>query len=195
MRIPLHPLVLLLAVSLAFTACSDITGSERRNASLVSFTYGGVTSGSFQAEGFPRSGTDPYKQTLAIGQRDPSVGGMAVLARLQRSGGAFDIVTLYIPGSSAGSVQIDWNCDRGQGNLACPAVNLILGFRDASGAQSSYYCYLDAGAIHLASISQTRARGTFSGTGFCKDGAGVRIDGETFTISDGQFDVRFAELL
>ena len=97
-----------------------------------------------------------------------------------------DWVDLSIPRQSAGSLTIDThNCPRW--NDECPSVFVVLELLNVNGAQAKYSCHLRTGKILLGSISNTRAKGEFSGIGECLTNTGEIIEG--FRVTNGRFDV------
>lgn len=175
---------------LAFAAsCSDGPSEPTLNASgSVAFSYNGgtlVNAGSYSASGgLPTSQTSQATQQWAAGFRDTednnNVGVVASVPRSNR----FDMAMLVFDRSTAGSSTIDPNCTAN----TCAAMILMYNISESSTATGEVMCGLETGTMTLTNVSQTRATGTFSGTGSC-----ISFDDftttSTFSVTNGTFDV------
>ena len=175
---------------LAFAAsCSDGPNEPTLNASgSVAFSYNGgtlVNAGSYSASGgLPTSQTSQATQQWAAGFRDTednnNVGVVASVPRSNR----FDMAMLVFDRSTAGSSTIDPNCTAN----TCAAMILMYNISESSTATGEVMCGLETGTMTLTNVSQTRATGTFSGTGSC-----ISFDDftttSTFSVTNGTFDV------
>ena len=125
-------------------------------------------------------------QTFAYGLRYQNPNTIEIRSVQQRPGNIVDWVDLSIPRQSAGSFTIDThNCPRW--NDECPSVFVVLELLNVNGAQAKYSCRIQTGIILLSSVSNTRAKGEFSGTGDCLTNIGET--GEEFRVTNGRFDV------
>jgi hypothetical protein len=154
------------------TACGDSTGPTGFNGSL-SFSHSGATSGTFNASGSAFVG-DPFGATWAAAVRDDANQSIAIAANLVRSSTTSDNVAIEFPQVSTGSVAI------ANGSQ----VAIVFG-RTQSGA-AAWSCDLTSGTVVVTSLSSTRARGSFSGTGSCLAATGGPV---AFTVTNGSFDV------
>lgn len=177
--------ILLAALPLAafIAACDNSPSGPGEDESRITLAYTGGVTGTFVAEGDPDSGTVPAAQTFAIGHRYPADGWFEVIAYRQGGGTRFDAATVTIPLTGVGTVAIDRLCAQD----VCPTVSIGLGIGRENGAVAAHTCHLDQGTLRITTMSQTRAAGTVSGTGFCNPGGGG--DQVPFQISSGSFDV------
>jgi len=174
-----QPHRILLAASLSLLlGCSDSTGTSGLSGTLE-FSYSGFASGSFSATGaIPLSSQTSAE--WAVGGRDDTNGFIVAEALVPRSGGTYDIVTVIIYRTATGSSGIDVNC-----NVDCADVLFEVSVNASGTAQQT--CALEAGTVALTSVSDSRAQGTFSGTGTCFTPAGgqsgISITGGTFNVA------------
>ena len=70
----------------------------------------------------------------------------------------------------------------------CPMVLVGMQAPNTGGEQYKYFCLLEAGTIRVTSLSATRMKGEFSGTGVCHD-RDNQIEEAFYTITNGRFDV------
>jgi hypothetical protein len=168
---------------LASLSCSDSSGPNILG--TVSFTYTGGGGGTFTASGNAPSFSvaPPTGTSWAVGYVE--AGEMFVAAGKPRSGARIDLALLRIGRTTAGSEPIDVNCDV-DGSTPCTGMMFALNF-DGNGDTGDFFCVLTGGTIVVSSVSSSRARGTFSGTGECVAGTGGAIS--AFSATNGTFDV------
>lgn len=182
--------VLLLAALAACGGENPTGAGEPQADSSIRFDFSGsgpdvVLQGTYEAQGAPRPGTDLIDQTYAMGHRYAGAGAIQVMSNRKRDGGTADFAWVTLPRLSAGAVSVDRSC----GTDTCPGVLLALEVGSAHGSQARYSCSLEAGTLRITSISSSRAKGEFSGTGICVGAPGTD-DLPDFRITNGQFDVK-----
>lgn len=179
----------------ALVACDNPAGSGGgETVSTVWMVYGGssnqgTVNGTYEARGEARTGTPPLQQTYALGQRYVDDGYIQVMSNRTHEGDAADFTWITIPRLTEGSVTIDGTCP----GETCAAVALALEVGATGVSQARYSCSLDAGTIHITSVTETRVKGDFSGTGFCIGGPGT-TDLDQFSIAEGTFDVKLIDV-
>ena len=190
----LRSAALLLMAALA--ACDNPAGSGEPATSSVSLVYGGSNSqgtinGRYEAEGEPAFPTAPITQTWALGQRVSGQTLLRVGSNVARtSENTADFAWVTIPRLTVGNVPILGTCP----GEDCAGVSLALVVStNVAVSQARYSCALDEGTIRVTSISDGRAKGTFSGTGSCLAAPGFQ-DLDQFTITDGTFDVKMIDV-
>jgi hypothetical protein len=171
-----------LAVLVLATACGEgpttVVGFE---GALV-FSYSGSNSGSFNASGvLPTTSAEQRTSPWAAGYVEPG-NQTSVAAAVPRSASTHDFVDLYINRNTVGSSTISSSC-----SSSCSGLNIIIGASN-TGASSTASCFLTAGSIAITEKSETRMKGTFSGTGTCVSSTG---SSGAFTATGGTFDVAF----
>jgi hypothetical protein len=164
--------VFLAALLPAVTGCGDGTGPSGMNGRL-SFSYSGATSGTFDASGSIFS-ADPFGSTWAAGARDEANETLAIAANLARTSNSFDNVVIDFPQLTPGTVTI--------ANDAHVAVAL----GQPQTGLPTWSCDLTSGSVTVTFLTDSRARGSFSGTGVCFNGAGTS---GAFMVTNGSFDV------
>jgi hypothetical protein len=119
--------------------------------------------------------------TWAAGERDEANQELIVGASVPRNSTTHDLVTLSVARLSAGSSTIS-TCS----SNSCTGMSLLVA---ASNTTSGYdtACFLSTGTVTISSISNSRATGTFSGTGQCIPLSGASPS--SFTVTGGTFDV------
>lgn len=173
--------VFLASVLLSLLACDS---TEPSAAGSMSFTYTGAGGGTFSAAGNAPSFTAPSTSTSwAVGYTD--AGETYVAASKPRTGGLIDMAILRIQRTTAGSEPIDPTCDV-DGVAACSGLMFALNF-NGNGDSGDFFCFLSSGTVVVTEISESRIKGTFSGSGSCAAGAGGTP--AAFTVTGGTFDV------
>ena len=178
-----------MAVLIVLAACGDdSTGSDVDAGDLkgtVAFSYqgGGEAGGSFQASGAaPGDGSlGNWAGGLITSRGDSASIGVTGTTR---SGSDFDMTTLVIEDTRAGSYSFGEDC-----GTSCAYGVVVFGIA-ALGDDIHRVCTLASGELHLTSVSTTAAKGTFSGTGTCV--ADGQPEDEAFTVAGGTFDVKLA---
>jgi hypothetical protein len=180
----------------ALAACDGEGPSETAGASSIQFAYSGsgpegTIQGTYQAHGDPALTVPPITQTYALGRRDSGEEMLEVLSNVARNPQKqADFAWVTVPRLTAGSVAIDGICP----GEVCPAVSLALEVStDVAVSQAKYSCVLESGTIRITEISNSRAKGTFSGTGSCLGRPGT-ADLDQFSITGGTFDVKVRDV-
>jgi hypothetical protein len=180
------------ALVLGLSACKDSTGSKDNDptntSGSVSFQYSGFSAGSFFASGVaPTTASD--HPAFAAAQRDTLQGQayIALLGFTQRSTGRTDLIELDMAEPTAGAtLSLADTCGSSTSIAGCAAgfVGLNYDFTTSNPLPDELSYSVDAGSIHVTSLSSTRIAGTF--TAHALDDSGHAI-----TISAGTFDVPF----
>jgi hypothetical protein len=174
-----------LAASLAvLVGCSSDAASPAAVNPLsgtLAFSYSGGISGTFSASGAISAGTS-LTGTYAVGARDQTNTGTLVVASLPRSTTTSDIVAMQIPMLTSGSSTVDVNCVA----TVCAYFVVLFGNADSGAGTYVQACTLTTGTLAIATISSSRATGTFSGTGECLS---PTFAVSAFTVTGGTFDV------
>ena len=152
-----------LVLALALTAAcgdspTDVT-PEVGSGSL-SFTYSSTNSplsGTFSAEGALPS--NPQSGVWAAGAVE---GNDAAVMGYRNAGGAESTAILDLPDVTLGTVQVSEDCE-GDG---CANLAFLLE-ASVGGDAREYLCAMEAGSITVATLTDSRIKGTFSGTGHC----------------------------
>lgn len=171
---------MLLAVSIAaFTAgCGDDDPLNLNGA--LSFSHSGSVSGTFNASGrvplFGEFGSTAW----AAGGRDVQNGAVVAMAILPAPSQRYHMALITIERLTPGSASIGSSCTSG-----CAFIAVEFGTSE-SDSDFSFNCFITSGTAAIASISDNRVSGTFSGTGTCTDPSNVTT---SFAISNGSFDV------
>lgn len=172
----------LFAAVFALAACeAGDTNLPATDVDVLAFSYGGPMTGSWRAEGrldVPRAN----ETTWAAGVREG--GRLEIQAILQRADGLHDWVSITLPRTTPGSVEVDPTC---AGEDSCPRAFIAFGMRNVDGTQAEVSCPLQSGTLRLTEIGGGRAKGTFSGAGDCITNEGDFM--ESFTVTGGSFDV------
>jgi hypothetical protein len=178
-----HSRFLLVAGVSLLAACGD-SGPSGRSGSLA-FIYSGGVSGSYSASGnAPTNEAQVTTSTWAAGVEDQPNQSLAVQSVATRAGGRYDLVLLAIDRLVVGSSTVNPNCDPDIDD-ACTGFVVFFGVSQAT-SEAQFLCGLQTGQVTITSITDTRAQGTFSGSGFCLDENFVE---SAFTVSGGTFDV------
>lgn len=182
MTIRARYLVIPAALALLVTGCDkDSTGGTGGivTSGKVSFSYSGDLSGAFSAEGaVPMQ--NQTEATWAMALRDTEFDELAVWANRTRAGGKFDQVIVTVPNSGTGQFVVG---ELGENDAF---VQLHIGITGTNVPTAEAMCDVIDGVVTVASVSDDRVRGSFSGTASCVDGELNEI-GE-IQIASGQFD-------
>jgi hypothetical protein len=164
---------ILLVVLLAIAAgCGDGTGLGGLSGSL-SFSHSGATTGTFSASGSVLT-QDPEAGTWAAGARDDANQMIAIAANIGRPSNTFDDIVIDFPQLTPGSVTM------------ANGAHVVITFGQTQSGTATWFCDLTSGSVVVTSLSDGRARGTFSGTGSCLPATGGPV---AFTVTNGSFDV------
>lgn len=177
--------------AIAVLACGDPSGPPDEADGSVTF---GHDQGQFSAAGHyvsGASGDDKLATTWAFGFLNPSDRNTVIEAHIARADGLSDQALIVLdrqrPGSSAVGerLSIYENCAPFFG-ISCTRVEALFSTTsDPFNDDAAVACYLAEGTVTLTSLTETRAVGTFSGTGFCVTSAG----GYPWAVQSGTFDV------
>lgn len=173
----LHPAFVL---ALALTAaCGDESPTETTYPSgSLSFSYASENSplsGNFAAVGAISEDADNENWAAAVRQN-----GGAVMMGNEVSGSAESVAIVSLPNAAAGNTPVTEECD-----TACASVSFLLE-KTVGGVTRSYMCDMTSGTISVSTLSASRVKGTFSGTGYCSS---LEDDNApTITITNGAFD-------
>jgi hypothetical protein len=179
-----HSRFLFVAGVSLLAACSDSGGPSGQSGSLA-FTYSGGVSGSYSATGnVPANQAQFNTSTWAVGSRDEPNQSLLIESVATRAGARYDLVFLQIDRLVTGSSAVDLNCDPDIVD-ACTGLVVFFGVSTLDD-NAQFLCGLETGQVTITSITDTRAQGTFSGSGFCTDENFVE---SAFTLSGGTFDV------
>lgn len=179
----------LLALAVTVSCSDSPSGPNGAASGSLSFGYNGgtlVSAGSFAASGgLPASQTAQNTTDWAAGVRDDqSNNNISVIGSVPRAGSRVDLAMLMFDRSTAGTSTISVNCD----TETCPAVVFWYNLSESQNATGEVLCGLETGTMTLATVTTTRATGSFSGTGSC-----ISLDDftteTTFTVTNGSFDV------
>jgi hypothetical protein len=179
------PLAIAAAALLALSACESATNSRTAPEGSVAFTFSGDTAGSYNATGrFNR--LRPDIGTFAVGASGTISSGeeaLAVFAQSTRASNAtlFDQFLLSVENPDVGSI----TCAAGE--ETCPFGAILFLGADATGETDNIFTSV-SGTVNITSISNDRARGTFS---FALEGFGADLEEEprAMQITSGTFDV------
>jgi hypothetical protein len=173
---------MLLAVSLAvLVGCSGTPGPDLEVSGTLAFTYSGGGSGTFNASG-PLT-LDPAAGEFAVGGRHGA--GLVITASRPRTTLTHDVVSMVIPRLTNGSSTVDAACL----SFDCAGLLLTLGEANDDGLDFLEFCNVTAGTLTIATITDQRATGSFSGTGECVSSTNTTT---AFEVTDGTFDVALA---
>lgn len=168
----------LAALLTVMAACSDSTGLGGLNGSL-SFSHSGATIGTFSASGSVLA-ADPMTVDWAAGARDDQTQSIAISAHIPRANDTFDDVVIDFPQLTTGTIAIANN-----------GAHVAVVFGDSQSGTPTWSCNLTSGSVVVTSVSSSRARGSFSGTGTCFGGSGAPA---AFTVTNGSFDVPLVDI-
>ncbi|MBB4636611.1 hypothetical protein [Longimicrobium terrae] len=179
----LKPLLILAAAALG--ACDGGTNLPpvEDEVGRVAFTYSvaGVQSGArFTVEGAkPAAGPSGTWAASTTDDMD------AVVYAQREQGTIHDQIVLSIPGGTATTSSIVPDCDE-----SCAYVSFRME-KAVGGVERAYVCEITQGTISVLTFSETRMRGTFSGTGNCSSPG---VEGEpAFSVTGGTFDTPLAD--
>ena len=175
----------LLPLAVVLGACGDGSGPGNLSGSM-SFAYTGAGGGTFNVSGAaPTLSANIGASSWAAGHRDDAATQLGVFGIRARSGGRYDMFVVGISRLTVGSVSVEADCDPDLGE-ACSGFVFLTNVSDTD-QNYDFLCIPTTGTLAITSISDTRARGSFTGSGNCIDGATDAIS--SFTVSNGAFDV------
>jgi hypothetical protein len=188
-RIPL----LLGALAIA-ASCSDST-SPKGNSGALSFGYAGSASGTgtFNVSGvYPTLAADVGKANAAGAAKNSAGTGFQVAGIRTQANSKFDVVVLNIPSLTVGTSTINAAVCQPTSSDSCPALVYVTGVSQTD-QQGTLLCLLGTGNIAITSVTSTRLKGTFTGSGLCSDG--TQNPPTDFTVTNGTFDVAIVSTL
>jgi hypothetical protein len=158
--------------------------SPPNTAGVVSFSYSGAASGTFNATGSqPASAAEFETKPWGAGHLFTGGDGSSVTSVAPRNSTTHDYLVVLIPANSPSTSQIDFdNCTAN----VCASVFFVLARANASDAVFEQDCYLQTGSITITSVTSSRMQGTFSGNGTCETQAGAT---SSVVVTNGAFDV------
>jgi hypothetical protein len=171
------PRLVLGVLLMAAASCSESTGLGALSGDL-SFSHSGATSGTFDASGSVLV-PDPNAATWAAAARDDAAQSIAIAAHIARPSNTSDEIAIDFPQLTPGTVTVA----NGAG------VTITFG-RPQTGA-AAWSCALASGSVVVTSLSSTRIRGTFSGSGGCVSATGSPA---AFTVTNGSFDAPLVDV-
>ena len=172
----------LLAVLVLAAGCGEGPTTIVGFNGALAFSYSGASTGSFNASGaIPTTSAEQRTTPWAAGYVEPG-NQTSVAAATPRDASTHDFVDLYINRNTVGSSTVNSSC-----SSSCSGLSFIIGAAN-TGASSATSCFLTDGSIAITEKSDTRVKGTFSGTGTCVSSAG---GSGSFTATGGTFDVPF----
>lgn len=180
----------LLALAVTVSCSDSPSGPNGAASGSLSFAYNGgtlVSAGSFSATGgLPTSQTAQNTTSWAAGVRDDqNNNNIGVIGSVPRAASRVDLAMIMFDRSAAGTSTIDAaNCAA----ETCPAVVFWYNLSESQNATGEVLCGLETGTMTLATLSNTRATGSFSGTGSCLSLDDFTTE-TTFTVTNGSFDV------
>ena len=156
----------------------------------MSFSFTGAGNGTYSASGVvPANQNAQVTTDWATGFRDVSENSFVLISVQPTSGGVFNQVLINIPRLTTGSATVDVNCDSSTDN--CAELAFLVG-TNATGSTFQFLCGLETGTLTISTMTNTRATGTFSGTGTCFDD---EANETSFAVSNGNFDVAFVSTI
>lgn len=174
--------LLVLAASCSDSPSTPIVGFN----GALSFTYTGGGGGTHTADGdfTAITSSNLYTTDWAYGVRSEVDVVLGIVSNQPRTATSHDMTILAVNRLTTGSSSISADCDPDV-DAGCTGV---VFFRGQSNTFTTYehYCILTTGTVNIASISNSRATGTFSGSGFCFD---VDSNDEPFVVTNGTFNV------
>jgi hypothetical protein len=171
---------LLVIGTLSLAGCGDDATSPRQDDHVgrAAFTYASPNSpvnGSFAAEGARPA--DVLTGTWAAASTDDAD---AYVVALRQTGEQWEQLIVYIPGASLGTSAIVPDCDN-----SCAFVALTVR-KSMGGVSYQYLCEVMQGTVSVTSLTDSRIKGTFSGTGICE--SQDNPNQPSVTITGGTFD-------
>jgi hypothetical protein len=163
---------------MGLVACSEATAPAPLEG--LAFSYAGGLAGTFSAGGeFDSTGTKPW----AGAWRLEGTPFLVIAAVSPRSGSTHDVVGLILPRTTPGTSTISTVCPTD----GCADLFATFGRENAGGGDGFLQgCHLVSGSVTIASITETRVTGSFTGTGACFSNS----DGESsFSVTGGVFDL------
>jgi hypothetical protein len=167
----------LVAALLAVTAgCSDII--EPALSGNLSFSHSGAITGTFSASGSVLV-ANPDAATWAAAERDDANQAIDIVAHVAHPSNTSDDIVVHFPQLTPGTVTV------------ANGANVVMTFGRTTAGTAAWTCGLASGSVVVTSVSNTRVRGSFSGSGACVPASG---NPATFSAANGSFDVPLADI-
>jgi hypothetical protein len=162
---------LIVAAAAVLISCSD-SGPDSQLGSVF-FAYSGASGSPFSV-----SGAQPADQQAAMSSDWASGrhedGGVRIYSQRTSHGAGQNDLAIISLDPTAGTQNIDSDCSAD----LCAGMGATL---------QGKVCVLTDGSLTVLSFSETRIKGTFSGTGVCTSGVSV-TETTTFSTAGGTFD-------
>ncbi|HEX8394270.1 MAG TPA: hypothetical protein VF665_18140 [Longimicrobium sp.] len=178
---------LMLAGALSLGACADASTLPQQEdpAGRLSFSYSSDNSpmtGTFSVEGVhPGPGAD------GTGTAAAKDGNGAYIFAQRQTGQIVDGASVVVPNLTLGDKGVSASCETG-----CAVITVTLTHTATGAAPRQYACTITQGTVGVASISDTRIKGSFSGTGSCYSPADPNRP--AIAITNGTFEAPFVAL-
>jgi hypothetical protein len=165
-------------IALAVVGCANDVTSPAPSVEGLAFNYSGGMSGTFSANGEPdTTGTRAWAGAWEI-EGTPL---LILSALLPRTATTHDVVGILVPRTTPGTSTIATICPP----EGCADLFVTFG-RQNGGNDYLQGCHIVSGTVTIATISEARVTGSFTGTGVCFNNAGGE---STFNVTSGAFDV------
>lgn len=170
---------------LALAACGDGPSAVTGLNGAISFTYSGAGGGTFNVSGtMPTIAAQIGNSNWGAGFRDTPNTQIQVAGVRTRGAGRYDVVDLALPRLTVGSSTISATCNPDTSN--CAEVFFVTNASESDNNFDFVYM-LTTGTVAISEISDSRVKGSFTGSGTCFNASGAT---SAFTImSGGTFDV------
>jgi hypothetical protein len=181
-----RPFALIACLSLLSACGSDSPTGPTAISGTVTFSFTGGGGGSYNATGgiLPTaSDASAQATTWSTGWSDNTDNSINIASNVKTSSTLSNFFGIVINRQTVGTANINPNCVS-TNTTSCTDVILFIDF-DANG-NTNFVCALDAGSVTIATITASRATGTFSGTGTCVNNSSAS---SAFAITNGSFDV------
>jgi hypothetical protein len=165
-------------VVLGVGACGDATAPAPLDG--LAFSYAGGLTGTFSAGGeFDSTGTRPW----AGAWRVDGAPFIVIAGVSPRSGTTHDVVALILPRTTPGTSTIANVCPPD----GCADFFATFGRENAGGGNGFLHgCHIVSGSVTIATITDTRVTGSFTGTGACFSNTDAE---SSFSVTGGAFDL------
>ena len=168
------------------TGCGDDDPSGPGNLSgSMSFSFTGAGGGTFTASGSaPAVAANIGNASFSAGFRDDGATQLGVMGVRARGSGRYDMLLLGISRLTVGSATVEADCDPSLGD-DCSGFAFLVDISEADD-EFDFLCVATTGSLSITAISNSRAEGTFTGSGSCVNPS---FQLSTFTVVNGEFDV------
>jgi hypothetical protein len=169
-------------IALLVTACGKDATAPVLPVEGMTFGYAGALSGTFSANGaYDSTGTKAW----AIAGRLVGAPYLVLAAVLPRNETSHDAIGIIVPRNTVGTATISTICPP----EGCADFLAVFGRHNTVNNEFLQGCHIVSGTVTIATITDTRVTGSFTGSGTCFSNA----TGDTaFTVSNGAFDLPIA---